>query len=752
MKKILLIIITILLMLPLVKASFIGEWGEVQDNSWRTGFVNDAEGIWNNSGITITSSYSSMYQPIIADVNNDSQLEILIGEGNYVTIQYYDDYSIDLLDELDMGSAQSSTYNLLESYDTDDYVEFVVVHTTNFSVLEFNGTNINIECSLSIPPPVQGVACHNKTNITCYTFDAVGNMSVIDTQACTLNIVDIDSGTDIFTLNDPVQKTPIIADLDRDGFDELILGGDQGNNVHEGIYVIDTNSLSLDTGFNGGGYLQLPEANSGKAAFSGVTYWNLGADNELWQQCVDECAEAYPLGGTNLGFILGQNIPYNLCLSICERAYEFNTYGGGYGELIVTSRNQVSTSTMADYSYISAYRNSGTAIFNLVLGSDGSSSSVEYVGNPVIMIGQLSDEHDDEICTVRYRSGTIPHTYISCVNELGTLIFQDELDVVLNPEADEYYTTTARLGGSMDLMLGGFIFLMDYETNTTTMINATTSGGACVLNDINRDNTLDVACATASALSIGLNNYVNEPPQINTSLAYGGYGYNYDITRPICLNQTITFTAQEIGGINTGNYENDIELDLERIVSNCGKLSSGVATSDNTVDLQNGSYVGSRPVFECYYNVTGTYPVTLFLEDLANIDDRTQYNTQTISLQVIDGELGVDCSFVEVVEVGTVPVLSDPADDANFDNDVDAFFDGIHLTSPKARNLLGMMIICLIGAGIFMKSRSIELSLGGAWIGGIMMLVMGILSILPFVLITVLAVVFVVMKVLGRGG
>lgn len=166
--------------------------------------------------------------------------------------------------------------------------------------------------------------------------------------------------------------------------------------------------------------------------------------------------------------------------------------------------------------------------------------------------------------------------------------------------------------------------------------------------DANDDNNLDILGVRSGGISgdemffyTTLNS--NQPPIIDELKAYGGYSSEFGILNPdVCLNSNIEFTAQE-----NSNYENDLSVDQERIITNCGYNNNGETTIAYTQYLQNGSYHTNTPSIECFYNKTGVYRVRIFLQDEANDDDLTQYNENVITVHVINGTSGTDCNRVE---------------------------------------------------------------------------------------------------------
>ena len=155
-----------------------------------------------------------------------------------------------------------------------------------------------------------------------------------------------------------------------------------------------------------------------------------------------------------------------------------------------------------------------------------------------------------------------------------------------------------------------------------------------IITDIDQDNFIDVILSDTGAIKVFSSIGTNNPPTLTAN-----YGRSFG--NPLCINSTLRFRALE-----DTNYEQPFSeaFDRERIVSNC----------DIWDTIENGTFSDNAPVFDCYYNTSGTYFVDIYLQDEFNTDDFSQFRTVTV--QVINGQSGITCS---IISSGT-----DPGEDA----------------------------------------------------------------------------------------
>lgn len=758
-----LFLILSIIMIPQVLATFTNEWGEMNDDSWRRAFVNDQNGLWNSTGAVTTKVTGSTYQPLLIHASNTDHLELITSYSNDIEIWDVHTGSFVMQDELTFLYPQVSTFSRLEDgYDTDDYTEFVVIMgnstETNISVIEFNGTNINIECSIINETMITGIACKNISSIpTCFYGSDAGEIIEITMNNCSATMVDV-AAWDLFTMANPQSyrksHNPIIADLDRDGADEVIFmcDAEDADNA-DGLCVYDTNTNDLDTGFSANGQQEFAPVVGTATHMNGFSYWNLGANSALFDECLNDCHIAFPFHGTWYGLLLGHSALYNLCVGVCAHAYEFNTYGGGYGEIILSWRE--TGSAMGERQYLSAISNTGSTLWTTTTHSDGADPSAPYSSSPVIMgTGQAWSGSDDQICVVIEVDSATDFNLIKCVNDAGTIVFTQSFTNDNTIWAQEYNPApvAARMisQDKMSLITGNNIFELNFNTNTSTRINISTALNPLyypVLGDVDNNNALDVCGCLAGGCFCAFNNRNNEPPEINNSYEYGGYGYDLDVKQPICINTTVVFTAQECGGSLTCNYDNDLDVDLERISSNCGMNTYNHTTSSTTDNLANGTYAGSRPVFNCYFSNAETYSIRLYLEDNANVADRTAYNTQSFSIHVINGEPGVTCNIITDVLPGDEEAAN-AGTDAAVPDVFETVWDEFGFVSQTSKTIIGLAAVIGVMVAVAGLTLAPFAIVGAGIITLIIVTFMGLVS--AYILILTLVGLGLIFLVLGK--
>lgn len=249
--------------------------------------------------------------------------------------------------------------------------------------------------------------------------------------------------------------------------------------------------------------------------------------------------------------------------------------------------------------------------------------------------------------------------------------------------------------------------------------------------DITGDNNLDICGSQSGITFCTFTTSVNEPPEVDNTLEYGGFGSIPSISAPICVNTSIVFSAKQKDSHANYNYDNDILFDNERIVTNCG------FNDDEELELQNGTFHNDNPTFSCYYNVTGTYQVTLFLQDDSNKDDFTEYNTQSAVVNVIDGIDGVTCNTVAQTEVGQTGTTSTTTRQAQ---DVEAGLNILTSGEPRLKFVIAIAMIIAITVGVGALSSSPMVAMLGAFLGGLLTLGLGLIDAWIFIIVLVIVI------------
>jgi len=248
-----------------------------------------------------------------------------------------------------------------------------------------------------------------------------------------------------------------------------------------------------------------------------------------------------------------------------------------------------------------------------------------------------------------------------------------------------------------------------------------------IIADIDDDGADEIINFGTAAVLIYKADFDNQPPNLYNNISYGGY---YGYMNPVCLNSTITFFAAECGSFADCNYDNDLSNDQERIVSNCGTNPDGTQTTSLAANTENGAYSIAEPEFSCYYNNTGTFRVRLYLQDTANDDDFTVYNTDTILITVIDGISGSTCNILDTQITAPSDQEADEEESEAAQQADDAIEDtwGVLFGTSLSMRLLaamGIIIAIMVSIAGATKGAAIPTIVGGV-IGFIMVTFLGL--------------------------
>lgn len=251
----------------------------------------------------------------------------------------------------------------------------------------------------------------------------------------------------------------------------------------------------------------------------------------------------------------------------------------------------------------------------------------------------------------------------------------------------------------------------------------------------NNDGQVEMIKLTSTNTYIYFSDEVaNNPPNIWNNLTYGGYGSSAGYSSPICINTTVTYSAAE----NT-NYDNDNIFDQERIVTNCGMNALGVSLgTDYTTNIDNGTYSDTTPSFSCYFNVTGTYYLRLYLQDNHNTSDYSQYNIPTITVNVINGVPGSTCNVADVVNPGDTEEVTTTTDDSTqTDQQLESLFN--ILTGNNSNTKLFISIILILCTAFFAQraAGSVYFSIFAGILAMIFCLIVGLFPVWIFILLMI---------------
>jgi len=588
--------------MPVTLASFEAEWGEYQDDISNKGFVSDTVSTFTEVSTVYTVSDGFAYQPLAVNMTGGSNLEVIISSGNYLKMY---DPQLNLIDELNLGSAIQSQPTI---YNTPNGNAYVLITNQIIHAYTYNGTAFVNQFANSSEINMSGHACDTPmlrciANSFCYSLGVDGS----SIYAYKINITN-GSWIESSALSpDAIRGIPAIGDIDRDGRHEIVFSCDADANGDCGICVLDVNTSNgkpyLDTGFSGDGIID----------------------------DIDEVGRS------------GNPVIYNID-------------EGGDSEIILS----FALNGNPTINYIRAYNSDGSTKWtspNLYFGA-------VHFSNPIIM--EYGNSTKPDVCAVGMPNAAPGSFRVSCVTYTGSLLYSRVYTGGSNGGTISYrgFEIIAASvkdgadpdsGGTFDIISSEYIIqiygeqqiIYNFESNGTSDTAYHTSYA-----DLNNDGEGEIIITKAGTTKIIYSAFTNGVPTLYNNLSYGGYGNNYGYSTPICINTTVTFSAQECGGDASCNYDNDGSTDTERIVGNCGQNPGGEASTSFTNNIANGTLAVSNPQFACYYNVTGIFNVRHYLQDDSNLNDFSQYNTETIVINVINGEPGVTCSISEPVGPG----------------------------------------------------------------------------------------------------
>ena len=254
--------------------------------------------------------------------------------------------------------------------------------------------------------------------------------------------------------------------------------------------------------------------------------------------------------------------------------------------------------------------------------------------------------------------------------------------------------------------------------------------------DVNNDGNTDILATSTAASQIYEAVSTNNPPEVINTFAGGGFAGIP--SGPVCKGDTQLFSAFDCATYPSGdcNYNNDVVGDQELLFTDCGYIGGDTS----------GNLSVNNPSVSCLYNTTGTFQVTIYVEDQANLGNHTalpeNYNTDPITINVIDGIPGQTCGFVSTTspsQAGEIAVAT-PSQEAT-DEAIESFFSALFGTSTKLKFIIAIaMIIGIIVAAAQITSNAVVIIMVGL-LGTILVTFLGLLS--PWILIIIM--IFMVM-------
>ncbi len=671
-------------------ANFI--WETYQNTNLRNGF-NVQGALWTSPGLRVSLSDGTPYQMLSFDADNNSLNEIIGSTGNFLRVYSASKSSgLVVVASKNMGAPQQGQMTRIPNYDADEFIEWAVKFGDNISIVEYNGSVLSIEQTLNISETRSGLLCDNFTRgTTSQTLCYVTNPIGTIIQYDIANNSKVEYALTV-NASKTLFKTPPHADIDFDGRQEIVFPCDRNFDGKEGICVWDEGTKVFDTSFSVDG---------------------------IEDPLIDEANDVYGIA--------------------------LHKQSGSF--LILVTGAEKSGSAGAD-SNLFVRKASGALFFDAVIFSTPTSSLTPTLTPPVII------ESTQEVCVAGswIAAGGNVIEQVRCfsirdVEVKGNTTFTYEtpnfaMPQLTAPDSAMAISDLIPSRGGHEIIFGGALLIRETPT-TVTILNYTTNASADrfaspILTDLDNDRNLEVCTQISGRTACIFSDLNNAAPVLTgTNL----FGQNFET--PVCVGTSVTFTATE-----EVQFTNDFAGDKERMVSNCGV--------NNT--LVNGSFVdgtaSQKVTFACLYALIGSYSFDMFLQDNANLNNFSAF--QTISLNVINGTPGVTCNLPVSPEVlaGLEIIVVVPADQITSEAELKEAIEIITGQSDFIKGLLSLIITMAVAWGMFRMNVQSPLMYGITIF--FIWLILATLGLLSWVIVMIFAIIAIGMGVvafiLGRSG
>ena len=339
-------------------------------------------------------------------------------------------------------------------------------------------------------------------------------------------------------------------------------------------------------------------------------------------------------------------------------------------------------------------------------GFVASDSTYAYSSTDVCFYVKDADDNEDSVMCASLQGG---------YNEEET-----EIDNT-NALSDPFYVHEVNLLGNTGILTSSF-YVSEYEVSS---IPKFTTQQYIIPVDYQINGGIDLIGVSASLLSYYDDNVVN--PQVSIE------SVSINPNTPICQNTVveITLTLSE----NTGFCEYQ-ELFINNTLIET--FSNITTTSTTSNAFYSPDSVGNRKLkFSC----TDTY----------NTGTRDTYE----KIIVISNDTSVCNNYDDDIFSTNLVTNTIESENDAFDDDVDSLAcNGFKVCSDQARNIAGFMLMIALAVAGFMINRrnpSIEMAVGGAWIGLILSIVIGFFTPLPMVAMIIFMISFTTWLILKGG-
>ena len=617
------------------QSKFAGNWITPQARYNNVGVHTTLISNWDITGTYNTSNLihklTGDFQTLSGNLNNDSLMDIVVGSGSYIQVYNFVHNQLTLISEYNLGANIKTQFDIV-GYENSTASGLIVVQTDDnyIDIIALNGTTLQLVKKQATGGNYYGVRCIDK-GFQGYSHSAcayVDDKYLVwyDIRKLTYTFKDMTSygfKSNLFSNgNNYIRYTPVIDDINNDANLDVIMvynNYSTSNDNQDGVLVFDLDANTLLWNY------LMPN----RCAITSVMTYNLdgGGDTEV-------IVSREGGGGLHKDF----------------RIYAFKADGSIYNT--------------AGFGMYDVDIGTNLVIGNFIPNNEG---KYQICGGAYDI--QTSNHYDSYIRCFDVETFNVEYTYHKTIDNY---VGHSEYFMMPTNSRNPSVLVGARMNNDLQdsFVTSHGIFTLTQETdftgtqywvkqyNFTYGIYDYNNIDAVSLMDIDNDNNLDAVIIKSNNMYVYASKIPNHPPTIDNSYDFGGYGASYGFGVPVCVNNSVTFIAKDKNYYDNGNYINDYYVDRERIVTNCGQNSDGSVNYNYQTNLMNGSFDSGVPEFTCYFNQTGTYNIRLFLQDNMNTYDFSQFNTETITINVIQGESGVSCSYGSPVDTGNSKIFN----------------------------------------------------------------------------------------------
>jgi len=669
------------------------DWEQYQKWDGNMGY-QDTTFTGNFDTTDIYSEYAagSNFQPIVIDWDQDGVVDIIAPDGNFIRVFNLSSSGvITLQSSFNMGVAQTSI-GLAEDFNDDGNITYIADFGNITYSLTYNGSNIHKTINYTNSREVvTGIACDVISGgYVCYWGLDNGNMTEFNPQTGVATEYQINKTIDVFTLSGSTRMAPTLTDIDVDGNHEIVSFCDWDDDDKYGICVINRNTMTLNTAFSSDGI-------------------------------IDDITSADGAGGL-LVLDLDGDVTQEICIGIVEN--------GGAAD---------------QEAALNCYNTDGTSFDSTIIIEDSGDAGIPLAAK--VFAADTDNAGRREICAIatsdEAAAGRVKLAIKCYDGSTGSFVATTNYtNTSTNAHTDWYdegvvTVTDMNSDGYEDIIAGETIFFSNGTTFAITQISESIDERTNpVPVDMNDDGKLEICGLYTNEVWCASSNFTNVPPNLTDS-----FGMLWD--SPICNGTKQRYSAKEYdedAAQPAGtNYFNDIDTDTERIVADCW---------GNTT-LTNGTYSLATPTVDCWYNKTGSYIVTLYLQDDDNPTDYTQLDT--FGINVITGAPGSTCNSDDlgIGEEPIIPTVTVPIPTAT-SKGITSALDTITGGDTTMKLIIGLIFMLVILVGVANVAQNILVAVMVTMVSFIIFVAIGLFPVWMLI-IFFLIIVFLGLAGLGTG-